>query len=86
MADKHTQTSLSSHNTTTSAHDSASVSTLFANDDTHDLGDVLERNEGFATNSAERPPEEKHSVIVDWDGPDDPAGYPPSPDSEKRPI
>ncbi|KAJ5125037.1 uncharacterized protein N7515_008862 [Penicillium bovifimosum] len=62
MADKQTQTSLSSHNTTSSAHDSASVSTLFADDDTHDLGDILERNEGFATYT-ERPSQKERSMI-----------------------
>lgn len=71
MAHKVTQTSLSSHNRSESARDSASLWTLYDDGDSYDVGDVLERNESFAGRQLEDS-HKKESIIVDWDGPDDP--------------
>ncbi|KOS44536.1 hypothetical protein ACN38_g4534 [Penicillium nordicum] len=69
MASKETQTSPSPPSTREEAHDSASLRTMFDDGDTYDVPDSLESNIGSAQ---KEPDKEKESLIVDWDGPNDP--------------
>lgn len=73
MANKETQTSPSPHNTRGAVHDSASLRTMFDDGDTYDVPDALESNMGSAES---KPDKGKESIIVDWDGPNDPAWHP----------
>ncbi|KAJ5844622.1 uncharacterized protein N7525_002363 [Penicillium rubens] len=76
MANKETQTSLSPQSTLQSGHDSASMRTMFDDDDPYDVTDALESNEGSAESKPDKSPNEKEDSIVDWDGPNDPAWHP----------
>ncbi|CAG8902644.1 unnamed protein product [Penicillium egyptiacum] len=75
MANKETQTSFSPHSTLQSAHDSASLRTVFDDGNPYDVADRLESN-GSAENKSDKSPNEQEDSIVDWDGPDDPAWHP----------
>lgn len=75
MANKETQTSQSPHNTRGAAHDPESLRTMFDDGDTYDVPDALESNMGSAEST---PDKEKENIIVDWDGPNDPAWHPTS--------
>lgn len=75
MAIKQTQTSLSSNDTFESAQESTSVHTLFDDGDPFDVADVLEGNEGFGGENDNSTSNEKESLIVGWDGPNDPARH-----------
>jgi DHA1 family multidrug resistance protein-like MFS transporter len=76
MANKETQTSLSPQSTLQSGHDSASMRTMFDDDDPYDVTDALESNEGSAESKPDKSPNEKEDSIVNWDGPNDPAWHP----------
>ena len=73
MATKETQTSPSPSSTWEAAHDSTSLRTMFDDGDTYDVPDALESNMGSAESKSDK---EKESLIVDWDGPNDPAWRP----------
>ncbi|KAJ5953032.1 uncharacterized protein N7479_011445 [Penicillium vulpinum] len=72
MANRETHTSLSRHGTLQSTHDSTSLRTMLDDGDRYDVADMLESNEGSASIKPDRSPNEKESLIVGWDGPDDP--------------
>ncbi|KAJ5511362.1 hypothetical protein N7453_003465 [Penicillium expansum] len=72
MANKETPTPLSPYNTREAAHDSASLRTIFDDGDTYDVPDASESSRDSAESKSERVPNDKESLIVDWDGPNDP--------------
>ncbi|KAF3020787.1 hypothetical protein E8E15_005233 [Penicillium rubens] len=63
MANKETQTSLSPQSTLQSGHDSASMRTMFDDDDPYDVTDALESNEGSAESKPDKSPNEKEDSI-----------------------
>ncbi|EKV06537.1 hypothetical protein PDIG_77340 [Penicillium digitatum PHI26] len=73
MTNTETQTSMSPHNMRVPAQDSASIRTMFDNGDTHNVPDAVESSRDSAEIKPERSSNETESLIVDWDGPNDPA-------------